>query len=111
MPILTTEQTRISWLLAEHLEGMRRPCREPFPFPHPDTCMCHGRGWWPVELTAEGLIDEGRLHRAIEAVPYLRVQYWGAWVVYRLIADGPARSGQTPDLAVAFLKAVGKWPE
>lgn len=86
-----------------------------------------GRGWEPVPLTAEGLIDEGRLRRAIERETLMRLRFdshigdgcYPRWnitdysTLLYAVTEGAGiyKSAQDDDLAIAFLKAVGVWTE
>ena len=115
-----TDLERVRWLLAAHLQGMWVKCPHAF---HPHQSLYHYGiempedcpGYWPMPLTAEGLIDEGRLRRAIESA--------GAWVSYQTHhhKDGRVEGswrvaffanrdiGENSELAISFLMAKGVW--
>ena len=116
----------VRWALATHLPGMREPCRsghfiyvrvaEGGLVRRSQSCErvgCHGHQ--PVPLTADGRIDVGRLLEAIEG-PGRRVvrpmycgDHYGCWQIWALNDRGSETMiGHDPDLATAFLAAVGK---
>ena len=119
----------VRWALATHLPGMREPCAYCGGKGHLGGGVCGfcgkartrydganaGRGWLPVPLTADWRIDVGRLLEAIEG-PGRRVvrpmycgDHYGCWQIWALNDRGSETMiGHDPDLATAFLAAVGK---